>query len=345
MSSLARKSFVAALALVLGTTAVSAADVTIRYSRWLPPGYPPYDQVIEPWFAEIERVTEGRVVVEVLPKTVGSVVGQYDVVAEGLADMAYISLVYTPGRFVPMEFAELAGAPGKPEHMSKAYYRTYENHIKGKMDIFPGVVALTAHVATPLQPATKGVKIEKPEDMRGLKMRTTASTLTAAYEILGVVPIHKSSAEVREMLASGTIDGQTTIINTVKNFNGVDVHDHLFVLTGGLANAGQIIGINEDKWAEISPADQEAILAISGEKLADAFSRTHAEDDLKAIEIFKQNGYTITYSTPEVDAQFRELLAPITQDWFERAKAAGLENPEEVLQEYYDELRRIEEES
>lgn len=343
MISIAIKGFTAALALVVGATAVCAADVTIRYSRWLPPGYPPYDQVIEPWFAEIERVTEGRVVVEVLPKTVGSVVGQYDVVAEGLADMAYISLVYTPGRFVPMEFAELAGAPGKPENLSLAYYRTYEKHIKGKLDVFPGVVELTAHLTTPLQPETKGVKIEKPEDMRGLKMRTTAAALTAAYELLGVVPIHKSSAEVREMLAAGTIDGQTTLLNTVTNFNGVDVHDHVFILTGGLANAGQIIGINEDKWAEISPADQEAIMSISGEVLADKFSKTHAADDLKAIEIFKENGYTITYATPEVEAQFREILAPITDDWYERARAAGLENPEEVLQHYYDELRRIEE--
>ena len=81
--------FSAALAFALGASWASAETV-LRYSSWIPATHPMTSEVCEPWAAEVERVTEGRVKIEVLPKVVGTVPTQFEVVRDGLVDIALI---------------------------------------------------------------------------------------------------------------------------------------------------------------------------------------------------------------------------------------------------------------
>ena len=80
-----------------------AQTTTLRYSRWLPEAYVLESQVMKPWIDEVAKATGGRVTIEVLPKMVGSVPSQYDVVADGLADLAMFVPGYSPGRFPLVE--------------------------------------------------------------------------------------------------------------------------------------------------------------------------------------------------------------------------------------------------
>lgn len=89
----------AAMASAPLTGPAQAESVTLRYSQWLPATYPLQAEIIDPWFEEIARVTEGRVTIVATPKVVGTVAGQYDVLVDGLADVALVVPGYTPGRF------------------------------------------------------------------------------------------------------------------------------------------------------------------------------------------------------------------------------------------------------
>ena len=56
-----RRSFVTAAAATLlgaGLATPAAAQTVLRYSNWLPAGYPVRVQILEPYFAEIEKVTD-----------------------------------------------------------------------------------------------------------------------------------------------------------------------------------------------------------------------------------------------------------------------------------------------
>src|SRR5690606_35882949 len=85
----------------------SSAQTVIRYSPWLPPGHAVHEGLLRPWAAEVEKLTEGRVQIEFLPKAVGSPAAQFDVVRDGLADMGVILPGYTPGRFPLLDMGEL----------------------------------------------------------------------------------------------------------------------------------------------------------------------------------------------------------------------------------------------
>jgi hypothetical protein len=62
----------AALGFTIAATVASAQPTTLTYSPWLPVTSWVNKDVLIPCFAEFEKVTEGRVKVNVLPKVVGS---------------------------------------------------------------------------------------------------------------------------------------------------------------------------------------------------------------------------------------------------------------------------------
>lgn len=330
-------SLATASALMIGAGVANAKDVTLRYSNWLPAGFFLWEEVYKPYLEEIEKVTEGRVKVEILPKVVGSVSGQYDVVADGLADMSFMVLGYTPDRFTVTEFAELPLLDGELAKLGPAYERVYRKHIE-PLDIFPGVHILSISPLSPLQIETHDVKVSTLADMQGLKFRTSTGTLTKALELMGATPIAKSSAEAYEMLAAGLIDGEVTQPSSVTGFNRTDLHNHLLILNGGISNSVDIIGINKAKWSAISPVDQAAISAISGEALGEKISAVYVKYEAEAVQIMRDAGYEITEASPEVNAEFAKVLAPIEAEWIERATEAGLKNAAEVLQEYRNEI-------
>lgn len=314
-------------------SSVAASEIVIRYSNWLPPGFWLWDDILEPWTREIADVTEGRVRVEVAPKVVGSAAAQYDVVRDGLADMSWITAGYTPGRFPIMEFGDLGQIHPKAEVLAPVFDRIYRSELE-KHNIFAGIEPLSLPLISPLQIVTRNNEITAPEQLAGAKLRSSSITLTAVLESLGAVPILKSAAEAYEMLASGQIDGQVTNLNTITGFNQIDLLDGVFHVPGGLANSFIIIGINSDTWAKISPADQEAIRAISEEVLAGKVGAAYDAADARALEDMAAAGYVIHTATPEQIAQMRERIRPVEEMWMERARAAGLENPEAILERF-----------
>ena len=82
-----------AIALSFSASGSHAEPIILRYSNWLPLNYPLNTGVMIPWIEAVEKVTEGRVKIEMTPKVVGTVPGQYDVVADGLADIS----LFLPG--------------------------------------------------------------------------------------------------------------------------------------------------------------------------------------------------------------------------------------------------------
>ena len=327
------KSIAMGAALTMLGGAAMADNITLKMSQWLPSSYFLITDVVVPWTEEINKVTEGRVTVEILPKVVGSVVGQSDVVVDGLADMGIIIPGYTPDRFPSVAFAELPLLPGDGTKIASTFEDLFREHVE-PLGEFKGMHVLTVHPVTPLQLETKGNVIDEMSDIEGLKLRSSGKTLSETLAAIGAVPVAKSAAEAYEMLSSGTLDGQVTIPAVVTGFNQTSLHDHTLMLPGGLGNAVSLIAMNQGKWDKISAEDQAAIMSISGAVFAQKALDAYIEQDVKALEIMREAGYTITYGSPEMVAEMIERMKPIEDAWVERATAAGFANAAEVLAEY-----------
>jgi TRAP-type transport system periplasmic protein len=322
----------AAAALAASAGAAFAETVTIRYSSWLPVNHWYVGGTIVPYLEEIEKVTEGRVKVDILPKMVGTPQSQFDVVRDGLADMSWIVVGYTPGRFKLAEMGELPFG-GDSTATGPAFHRTYMDNF-AKHDEFKGIELVAIYTGSPGHVATKNRPVATMEDFKGLKLRSAAAGATEALNLLGAVPILKSAAEAFEMLSTGAIDGSLMIPETVVSANSLDLLNTFTVVPGGFFNTVHAIIINPERWAEISPEDQKAILAISGEKLAGAVGEAYATQNAEAFEAMKNAGYTVGELSAEETAKVKEALKPIEEKWIAAAKEKGVENAAEILAEF-----------
>jgi TRAP-type C4-dicarboxylate transport system substrate-binding protein len=141
-----------ALALVCaiaGAQAVSAQTV-LKYSNWLPAGQAMRVEVIEPWIAEVEKVTEGRVKIDTLPKVVGTVLAQFDVARDGQADIVVFIPGYTPNRFDILEVVQLPFMGDDPEKLAPVVDRFYRSQL-AQYNELKGVHPLSVYVVSPGQ--------------------------------------------------------------------------------------------------------------------------------------------------------------------------------------------------
>ncbi|OWU83129.1 hypothetical protein ATO6_19935 [Oceanicola sp. 22II-s10i] len=321
---------------IFATTAVSAAaqDVTLRYSSWLPLQHYINTDIVFPYFEQIEEVTEGRVVVEALPKTVGTAAGQFDVVRDGLADISFIVTGYTPGRFVMSEIGEMSWVGNDPAVFAPIFWDIFEESIE-PLGEYDGVKVMTLFANAPGHILTTEKKIETMEDLQGLKLRTAGPYATSMLEAVGAVPILKSANEAFELMSTGVIDGSLSQPDTVISLNWLDLASNYTIVPGGLFSATLGVIMNEDSWSRISAEDQEAIWAISGRALAEkaggAFSKAVGEaiEQMNATE-----GMTVDTVSDDMLAQLQEATVPLEEAWAERAREKGMENPLEVLAEF-----------
>src|SRR5690606_19609007 len=108
-------------------SSLSSAQTVLRFSNWLPPTHPITTQILQPWAANIENATEGRVKVQFLP-ALGRPPAHFDLVRNGVADMALSVQAYTADRFPSAYGMTLPGYADDATSAAVAYWRTHQKY-------------------------------------------------------------------------------------------------------------------------------------------------------------------------------------------------------------------------
>lgn len=330
-----------ALGVLLAAVGVAAVFVpraeaqvnTVRYSSWVPGNHWLNTQGMLLWAADVEKATQGRVKVDMLPKTVGTPPSQFDVVSDGLADLSIIVAGYTPGRFELAEMGELPFLGEGPSTMSPAFDRIYRKHLTAANE-FKGAEVLSVFTIAPGHIFTAKKPVKTIDDLKGMKLRSPSSTSTKVLNMLGAVPILKSSTEAYELISTGVIDGTLALQETVKSANLVGLLHHGTLVPGGLFNAVLAIVINTDKWKSISAADQKAIMGVSADSAAKKFGIAYEAADQAGIDAMKEAKYINEYASPALLADLKKSLKPIEDEWIAKAKKKGIADPAAILAEF-----------
>jgi TRAP-type C4-dicarboxylate transport system substrate-binding protein len=310
--------------------------IVLKYSSYHPQTIWFTSKGINPWIAEVEKATQGRVKIETLPKTVGTPAGAFDVARDGLADMAVVITGYTPGRFQLAEMGELPFGGDDASTMSPSYDRTYRKHF-AKFDEFKGVEVLSIFTISPGHVFTSKRQVKTLDDWKGLKLRSPGATATRALTLMGAVPILKSFTEAHELLTTGAIDGSLMLKETIKSGNAVDLLHYGTLIPGGVFNAVLAVVVNSDKWNSIPEADRKAIMSVSGEALARHMGMAYVDADKEAMDLMAKAKYVVEPASPALVSDMKRTLAPLEAEWIDRAKKKGLADPAAVLNEFRQE--------
>ena len=210
-----------ALALVAGLAAfalpAAAQTTTLTVSSWVPPTHFLHTQILAPYGEQIEKATEGRVKVRILPAALGSPPQHFELARKGAADITWGNFTYEPDRFVSMWFAEFAFAGTNAEAASVALWRVYDKHLKSNA-AYEGIKMLCVGLLGGGQIHHGKKAIVSPDELANQKVRMGGPIQKRMLEALGVVPVAAPAPKAYELLQSGVIDGSLHSMESVVNF-------------------------------------------------------------------------------------------------------------------------------
>lgn len=318
---------------------ITFADTTIRVANWLPASHLLVKNVLVPWGEAVEEATSGSVQVKIMSSALGPPSAQYDLVANGLADVGFSTNAYTPGRFTVFELAELPLQTPSAEALSVAYWRTYDKLLPNSKE-YERVHLLTLFVHGPGQIWNSVRPIKTLDDLQGLKLRVPGGVAAELAERLGAVPVSAPSSQSYQLLSSGVADGILFPFETVTFFSLEDILHYGSTVPGGFYNTAFYVVMNKAKWDSLTDAQREAINDVSGEVLARQAGEAWDAADRKAHEVLKAAGVDIQPVGPGVLKTLQQEAAALREQVLERVANTGADG-QAFLQELHRQTEAV----
>jgi TRAP-type C4-dicarboxylate transport system substrate-binding protein len=302
-----------------------AQEVTLRLHQFLPAQSVVPSQILDVWADNVERDSEGRIKVERYPSMAlgGTPPELIDQVVDGIADVVWTVVGYTPGRFPRTEVFELPFLVEDAGAASSAYWQMYETHMADAD--FAGIHVLGTWVHGPGLFHTNK-PITEIADLQGMKIRGGSRLVNMLLEQLGAEPVGMPVPAVPEALSLGVIDGATVpwevttalripeLVSNHTEFEGPALYNLTFVLA---MNQGVYDGLPDDLKAVIDQNSGLAFSVFAGEtqQAADAPARQVAVDLGNSI-------VTINVADAEV---WHDAAQPVYDAWIAEMAEKGID--------------------
>lgn len=329
-----RKTFIGSvLGAVAGAVALAwlpaahAADVTLRFHQFLPPQATVPSKAIKPWADKVEKESGGRIKVQLFPSMQlgGKPPELFDQAKDGVADIVWTVLGYTPGRFPKSEVFELPFFSGKAEPASRAFQEYVQANA---MDEFKDVKLIAVHVHGPGLFHSQD-PITKLEDLKGMKVRGGSRVVNIMLEQLGATPVGLPVPQVGEALSKGVISSTTIpwevvpalkVHQIVKNHTGFSGDKGLYTQTFGVV-------MNKAKYDALPPDLKKVIDDNSGAATAALFGSAMDEGDKGGVALAQQAGNKIVMLDAAETARWQRAAAGVRDAWFKEVGAKGIDGP------------------
>jgi TRAP-type C4-dicarboxylate transport system substrate-binding protein len=312
------------LALAPAKSAV-AAEVTLRFHQFLPPVATIPRLAIKPWIEAVEKASDGEIEIQQFDAMAlgGKPPGLFDQAKDGVVDIVWTVLGYTPGRFPKTEVFELPFMTKDATGGSKAIEEFVQTQAA---DEFDDVKLVCAHTHGPGLFHTDE-PIRKLEDLKGMKIRGGSRVINDLLKKLGAIPVGMPITKVGESLSKGIIDGTTIpwevvpafkVQQLVKNHTEFEAGTALYTSTFGVV-------MNKAKYETLSPSQKKAIDDHSGMYCAELFGKAMDAGDKGSKAMVKKAGNNIYEIQGDEMDRWRAAAQTVTKDWIESADKEGLD--------------------
>jgi len=312
-----------ALAALAGTA--SAQTVTLRLHQMLPPQATIPAKAIVPWAQKVEAESGGRIKVQLFhAMQLGGAPPQlFDQARDGVVDLTWTVLGYTPGRFPKTEVFELPFMSGNAEQSSKAIQEYVE---KFAADEFKDVKLIAVHTHGPGLFHTK-TPVTGLESLRGMKVRGGSRIINNMLTKLGATPVGMPVPAVTEALSKGVIDGTTIpwevtpalkVSEMVKNHTTFAGKDGLYTQTFAFS-------MNKASYDRLPPDLKKVIDNNAGIATAALFGRAMDDGDKAGREIAVKAGNNIVALDVAETQRWRRTAATVETDWINEVKGKGID--------------------
>ncbi len=322
-----RKTLLTALSgVAVGAMVASGAlaqEVTLRLHQFLPAQANVPALVLDVWADQVEEASGGRIEIERYPSMQlgGTPPELMDQAIDGVADIVWTVVGYTPGRFPSTEVFELPFMVEDARAASCAYWTMFEEsmqeefsavHILGTWVHGPGMF----HTADP---------VEVPGDLQGMQIRGGSRLVNQLLELTGATPVGMPVPAVTEGLSRGVIDGTTIPWEVTASLRVAElVSNHTEFEGPALYNLTFVLAMNSDVYNGL-PDDLRAIIdENSGLDFSIFAGGTQADADGPARQIAVDLGNNIiTIDQATAESEWLPVVEPIYASWVADMAANG----------------------
>lgn len=316
------KTFACAALLSVLTAGSAMAQTVLTLNNWVPPSHPIVTDVLVPLKEDIERVTEGRVTVNILPAPLGPPPATFDLVKNGVVDIGYTVQGYSPGRFKTSAIAEMPFLGDDAAVTSVAFQRVHDAMLESAGE-YDGVKVMAVFTHGPGHIFTT-TDIAGSDDISGLKIRTGSVVAHDLAQLMGAIPVEGPASKSYELLSQKVADGIFFPWESVNFFRLNDLISNAFVAEGGIYNTAFMIMMNENKWNTIPEGDRALIEPLLGEALARRAGEMWNVADAAGRAVLEPT-LTIHEATSDELAAMKEQFAPVVEANIALANEAGVD--------------------
>jgi len=312
-------------AAVVARPVLAQAPITLRLHHFLPPQAPIPSKAILPWAQKVEAASGGRLKVQVFHamQMGGSPPQLFDQARDGVADLTWTVLGYTPGRFIKAEAFELPFMCGLAEPGSRAFHEYIESHAA---DEFRSVKLIAAHTHGPGLFHTKQ-PVTGLETLRGMKIRGGSRLINNMLGKLGATPVGMPVPAVTEALSKGVIDGTTIPWEVAPSLKITELLKNHTTFAGkeGLYTQTFAFSMNRQTYDRLPPELKKVIDDHAGVETAALFGRAMDEGDRAGHEQAIKAGNNIVALDLAETQRWRRTAGGVENDWLKEMQGKGLD--------------------
>lgn len=313
----------ASLGLAFSPAPASAQKQTLKMAYWAGPSHHMV-KTLEAWGKSVEAASGGNLTLEVDKASLAKPEGQYDLVKEGVRDMAWVVPSYTPGRFELYRVADIPFICTNATVCSTALWKWYEKHKLADKE-FKDTKLLMAFTTGPFAlHTTKPVKTL--EEVKGMKIRVAGAAVAIA-KALDMSVVSMPATEAYQTLQRGTVDGTVFPWEAMDSFRLHEVVKSHLEFPGGLLTASFFININPATLQKLTPANRDALMKTAYGAGSTFMGKAWDAADAPGRENAKKRGNLIQTIAPQEFARWKPLLGAVREEWLKNAKERGVDGP------------------
>lgn len=159
--------------------------------------------------------------------------------------------------------------------------------------------------------------ILSPDDLKGVKMRTSIEVITLAMEAFGASTVSIPFTDLYMALKTNVADGQENPVAMIDAQKFYEVQKYCSIIN--YQYCAEITYVNLDWWNSL-PTEYQDIISECAQIMVEENDRIVEEENEQYIENIKNNGCEVTFLTQEQRESFREPAESVWKQYVESGR-------------------------